>query len=170
MTLTALVETINKTDWFSGMLDGDCYLPMRKWVTHADRGSRRLSVCRVYPGNGSVDAWWLGGLYNDGEATFDTIAARWDDVAVALTDSWRIATLNDYGLAVKITVNGTVWETTICTQFNWPWLSFPAALVVLSVISLVLTIIPGTNQPPAWKSSILPFLHFLDPVERDFQR
>lgn len=160
---TALVRSINDTtDWFGSMVQGNCYLPMRSTYSHADRGSRRLSECYVPPGNNTIDAWWLGGMYGDGKATFDTIAARWKEVAVALTDSWRQATINDYGLNVNTTINGTVWETTICTQFNWPWLLFPAILMVLSVVSLALMMVSrdsSGNPMPVWKSSILPLLY-----------
>jgi hypothetical protein len=46
---------------------------------------------------------------------------------------------------------------------------FPTTLVVMSVLLLVLTVIRESGQPPAWKSSILPFHHFLDLIEGAIQ-
>jgi hypothetical protein len=56
-------------------------------------------------------------------------------------------------------VPGTVWESTLCTEFSWPWLCFLAALVVLTILALGCIISATGHQkdrPPLWKSSILP--------------
>lgn len=46
---------------------------------------------------------------------------------------------------------------------------FSTTLLVMSVLLLVLTVIRESGQPPAWKSSILPFHHFLDLIEGAIQ-
>jgi hypothetical protein len=111
---------------------------------------------------GTVDNWWLSSLYNNGNATFDTVAATMSDVATALTDSMRLTSVADDGLNENNTVNGTVLQASVCTEFDWRWLLFPMALIALAIGSLVLMIastVFSNNQIPVWKSSILPFLY-----------
>ena len=88
-----------------------------------------------------------------------------NNVATAITDRYRVTSLTDYGMTTSNTVNGTVWETTICTQFIWPWLLFPAALVGLTILSCILIMVStasSSDRPPVWKSSILPLLYLQD--------
>jgi len=61
----------------------------------------------------------------------------------------------------QILVTGTVFRTTVCTQFDWKWLSFPLALIALT--TLLLRVVCGKmlfdrQKIPAWKSSVLPLL------------
>jgi hypothetical protein len=159
-----LVQSINSSyEWFGTVMKGRCIMPFMKGKPHSTRYFRKNPQC--YDENSNADAWWLTGLYNDGNATFESISSIWENVATAFTDSYRLASIADYGTNAYTTVNGTVWQTTICTQFNWPWLVFPATLVVLTILSLVLMIASpatGPDRPPVWKSSILPLLYLRD--------
>jgi hypothetical protein len=135
--------------WFKDLFSGNCT------VSAAGRSSTNCS-------SDPVDKWWLSSLYNKGNATFDTVAATMSDVATALTDSMRLASLANDGLNSDNTVNGTVWQVTVCTEFDWRWLMFPMALIALSIASLVLMIVStafANDYIPVWKSSILPFLY-----------
>jgi hypothetical protein len=49
-----------------------------------------------------------------------------ETLALAITDSVRTQPYGAYW------VPGTIWESIICTKFKWPWICFPAALMVLS--------------------------------------
>jgi hypothetical protein len=90
------------------------------------------------------------------------VSTTMDNVATALTDSLRLGSISEYGLNVNNTVNGTVWQSAVCTEFNWYWLLFPAVLIALTIISLGLMVAStasGPDQTPVWKSSILPFFY-----------
>jgi len=68
-------------------------------------------------------AWWLKSLFNDGNATFNTIDANMEAVAVAMTNELRRT-----GSAWDGTpsyVLGNVSRATVYTRFDWKWLSFP---------------------------------------------
>jgi hypothetical protein len=103
-----------------------------------------------------AELWWLQNLYNSGKATFESISATMDSVALAITDSARAQPFP--GISY---VPGTIWKTTICTEFNWPWLIFPSVLIILAAVSLAsITIWNAWDKDgvPVWKSSILPFI------------
>lgn len=148
-----MYRSLQPGDWLSDLFNGSCTMANNLGY---GQYSRRWPLC---------EKWWLSQLYNSGNATFDNISATMNSVATAITDGYRLASINTRGITVKNTVNGTVWETTICTQFDWPWLLFPATLVILTVISLVLMMAStasGADRPPVWKSSILPLLYLHD--------
>jgi hypothetical protein len=58
-------------------------------------------------------------------------------------------------------VNGTVIQTTTCVAFSWMWMLFPALLIILTAICLIITMVQPIYgaQKPLWKSSILPLLY-----------
>ncbi|KAL9109478.1 MAG: hypothetical protein Q9227_005813 [Pyrenula ochraceoflavens] len=65
------------------------------------------------------------------------------------------------------TVNGTTHYDEVFVSVRWPWLTFPATLIALTVLFLALTI-AGTarSDVAAWKSSPIPLLfHGLAPAE-----
>ncbi|KAF2033854.1 hypothetical protein EK21DRAFT_108644 [Setomelanomma holmii] len=149
-------------DWFNNLITGNCSIATyqgdlptaRSWVKCYDGAQTDTQDL-----NGR---WWLSSLYNRGNATFKSISATMDDVAIAFTDSFRLASISEYGLNENNTVNGTIWQSSVCTEFNWRWLLFPAALIGLTITSLVLVMVStalDADAPPVWKSSILPFLY-----------
>ena len=124
----------------------------------SDEESKRWVRC-FKSKDDEMDSWWHTGLYNDGNATFETFSSTMDAVALAITDHFR---LNPIARSGNNTVYGTVWQSTVCTSFSWPWLLFPAALVLLTLLALLLIIWATTNdeeRAPVWKSSILPLLY-----------
>lgn len=57
--------------------------------------------------------------------------------------------------------HGTATYTHVSVSVRWPWLAFPATLILLTTIFLVLTIINTVRHDvAAWKSSPLPMLFF----------
>jgi hypothetical protein len=60
------------------------------------------------------------------------------------------------------TVYGTVWETTVCTSFDWPWLLIPVVLVLLTALALSLIMwatATDRERAPVWKSSLFPLFY-----------
>jgi hypothetical protein len=116
------------------------------------------SFCRDDPASPPcrTDFWWLQNLYNSGNATFASINEVMENVALAITDSVR---MQPYPGVHR--VPGTIWESTVCTEFNWPWMCFPAALIILTAIALGSTMSTSARKdgPPIWKSSILPLVY-----------
>lgn len=78
-----------------------------------------------------TDLWWLENFSHGGYASFDNISNVVQDLALAMTDSARDPLQGKVEYA-----RGTAWGTVVCTEFDWPWLCFPAALVLLTAISL----------------------------------
>jgi hypothetical protein len=56
--------------------------------------------------------------------------------------------------------HGTKWYKTTCIKIEWGWVSFPACILVLSGIFLVLVHIKsrGVESEKLWKSSTLAIL------------
>jgi hypothetical protein len=55
---------------------------------------------------------------------------------------------------------GTMWYTTTCIRVRWKWISYPAIMIGLSAIFLILVSIEsrGIASEGLWKSSILAML------------
>jgi hypothetical protein len=100
------------------------------------------------------DAWWLGSVYNNGNATFISTSKHIQAVAETYTDRMRqVRHFN--GKAIF----GVGEEETTCSRFSWPWLMLPASLLLLSAMLLMKLVISekldGENRP-VWKNSTLP--------------
>jgi hypothetical protein len=66
-------------------------------------------------------------------------------------------TLNARSNVCAASVNGTTWKVQSFVHVRWNWLIFPGALVVLSLVFLVITVVHTRNQY-IWKSSPLALL------------
>lgn len=113
-----------------------------------------------------VDPWtarptgnlWSVNVYNNGSATLDSVQDAMRGLADSITARWRTgdSVSNNVG-----PIRGTVWASQTCVHVNWAWLALPAALVLLTVVFLVLTVVRTslTHGPGlVWKSSILAVL------------
>ena len=130
---------------------GDCF---------ADKGTNKL-----------CDPWYIEGLRANRSASFETLDANMQAVALATTSEIRKRGL-DYDLVFSpdgmtrpdhspIYVRGKVISTKVCTQFDWKWLAFPAILLASTVLLLCITCVKmlfDRQGIPAWKSSNLPLL------------
>lgn len=67
-------------------------------------------------------------------------------------------------------VKGDAWHTETCSSVQWPWLAYPAALLVLTFVFLLATIVQSAcySRKRIWKSSPLALLfHGLDTDMRE---
>jgi len=126
-------------------LTGDCLMD----------GERNTEDC-------GPDLWWLeGGLWNSGNATLETVQSTFTSVVESITNAMRILGDDPRTLGPGL-VNGTVMQTTTCIAISWRWLLFPALLIILTGICLVITMVQPIYDKveiPLWKSSILPLLY-----------
>lgn len=99
---------------------------------------------------------WSSKLWNNGNPTLDTVQATMDGMTRSITARLR----QGDGISVNMgPANGTVWEMQTCVGVNWQWLTLPAALLLLTIMFLVLTIVKTrSKQARVWKSSIFAVL------------
>jgi hypothetical protein len=106
------------------------------------------------------EQWWLGALWNSGNATFDTVQSTFNSIAESITNRMRIQGYDPRTNGTAL-VYGTVIETTTCITFFRKWILFPTLLIILTIVCLAITMaqpIYGV-ETPSWKSSILPLLY-----------
>ncbi|KAI1498329.1 hypothetical protein F5X99DRAFT_394002 [Biscogniauxia marginata] len=104
--------------------------------------------------------WWLSALYNSRRATYDTLSTAFERFATAVTNKMRVTGATNDDAMVHEAAQGTVYQTTMCTEFNWPWLLMPTVLIAATVVMLLIVIKQNLGDPshPVWKSSVLPLL------------
>lgn len=110
--------------------------------------------------------WWLNSFYNNGNATFRFVNDTVNNLTTSITNRWRLLGQNSFiqqdgnvTYADPGLVYGTVWQTGICTKFQWPWLMLPAILLAGTALLLIGTMVVGCRDKqaqPIWKYSILP--------------
>ncbi|KAI1452754.1 hypothetical protein F4805DRAFT_470619 [Annulohypoxylon moriforme] len=107
-------------------------------------------------------SWWLASLYNNHQASFDTLRTAFDQFTTAITNKIRTTGSSNYDPSAHEIVNGVVNEITICTQFEWRWLLMPTILVAATGAVLVAIIVQNllNKSQPVWKSSLLPLLYY----------
>jgi hypothetical protein len=131
------------------------------WSTLAKMFHYKM-IGRGNSGGISTGEVWMKKLWHNGTASLSTTEAYTDQLARALTvhTRERAASLNSelgnaHGLAVK---------TETCIQIRWGWISFPATLVLLTIVFLAATIVKTqkgdhhNRQHGNWKSSSLAIL------------
>ncbi|KAE9968535.1 hypothetical protein BLS_005806 [Venturia inaequalis] len=132
---------------------------LRSFLRSVFHGSCAYGAATQVPTFVTCDQWWLGSLYNRGNATLLSINETMNNVANSITNAMRAGGMNMD--ATQANVTGTAVQTTVCTRFDWPWLAFPTMLLI---ITLLLLLVMATKtllddaQIPIWKSSILPLL------------
>lgn len=145
-------------DFMQGTLNGGCRVP--NTYTFGGR-TDDYKRARCTP-------WYLQSLLDSGNASFQSIDAGLQSVALAITSEIRKqgTGLENYldGSSERnpqLYAKGSVVRTTVCTRFDWKWLAFPLALVTLTIFLLCITcarMMLDKQRVPAWKSSILPML------------
>lgn len=95
-------------------------------------------------------------LYLDGNMTFDTVNERIGALATSMTAVIR-SHGGDGSQTFPQSTKGDVWVKTTCIIIRWPWITFPAVMVGLSGVFLLLVVIEnrGIDQDRLWKSSFL---------------
>ncbi|KAK5657590.1 hypothetical protein OQA88_3165 [Cercophora sp. LCS_1] len=115
------------------------------------------------------DAWWLAPLYRNKSATVETLSEAMDNLTVAITNQLRLTgfgpdetpSTDPYTAwrGAGHTVKGSVVRETTCISFDWRWLIFPCALVVITMGLLVWTMVTNHKRGvPLWKRSELPLV------------
>lgn len=138
------------------MLSGDCAIPMVE-SQHFAKSPYWFGNLKCHSGEGGA-AWWLRGLNNNGNATFDTVKAHMNALAGALTDRLRF---ENYNASDSTTfAQGTVMKTTVCIRFVWPWL-MAIFLLLITVFFFVVVAWPTRkqNDVPMWENSMLPLVY-----------
>lgn len=126
------------------------------------------------------DNWTMAPLFGGGAANFKHIESFFENMTLAMSTRLRntgavvhnVLTLYDYDMGNVTspgTINGTSWETMVCTHVEWAWISFPAALTASTAVLLVCAIwkaVRDREHRPVWKASVLPLL-FHGPPRRE---
>lgn len=114
-----------------------------------------------------IDSWWLSPLYNQRNASFQSLSLAMDNFATAMTtkfratgfgpdELWKSGQVQGAGYGVK----GTVLQNSICMSLDWRWLLLPCALLAISTVLLTWMITRNYDETrePLWKSNILPLV------------
>lgn len=114
----------------------------------------------LYPNTECANRW-LNPLFNNGNASFESISRIFDNIALAVTHRMRIIGKDEAGNPLK--AEGQTMETRVCIRVNWYWLILPGGLAVLVVLLLAGVVIQSLEHrlmQPVWKSSLLPSLFY----------
>lgn len=110
---------------------------------------------------GTVGSVHLRVLFEEGNITFDSIERRIENLATLMT-----SVIRTHGIPVPLQVplqsssspaDGQMWFNTTCAYVRWSWIAYPAVMIALSGISLLLVAIENrdTQRDRLWKSSFL---------------
>jgi hypothetical protein len=111
--------------------------------------------------------WWLQKLSNN-VASFSAFSDSMGAMSAAATDQLRLIGRDGGGFNPGV-VNGTVYQTLVCTRFDGFWLAPSALSIVSSSILLCIVMVRTAIQKkdvPSWKSSVLPLV-FHGPLLQD---
>ena len=106
--------------------------------------------------NAAYGELWIQQLYNNGHANMSTIEAYVDRLARSLTIHAR--TYNSTADKTYGTATGIAIKTETCIKIRWAWISFPIALIALTIVFLAVTIWRtrknkrGSREHGVWKS------------------
>lgn len=127
------------------------------------------------------EGWTMAPLFGGGAATVDLLESLFENMTLAMSNRLRntgaiihdAKAYNDLLRGQNVTspgtINGTAWETMVCTHVQWPWVAFPAALTAGTGVLLVSAIwkaVRDREHRPIWKASVLPLL-FHGPPRRE---
>ncbi|KAI8954464.1 hypothetical protein F4801DRAFT_503529 [Xylaria longipes] len=108
-------------------------------------------------------------IYNSGRVGFDRIESAFSNISDSLTTYIRTHGDVDYSDAAT----GQAFHYATCLRVNWPWLAFPSALILLTLVLFVMTAYSARAQGvPVWTTFLLPWMVWLSgvPQDQDFQR
>jgi hypothetical protein len=114
------------------------------------------------PRRGVTGPTQLRVLFENGDITFSTVKERMKLLTTSMTFVVRInggGSLKDsiYTQAVPQVSQGDVWINTTCVAVRWKWMVFPAVMIALTGVFLLLVVIEnrGVENDRLWKSSFL---------------
>jgi hypothetical protein len=103
-------------------------------------------------------------IYNYGNVGFDTVAQTFENVSISLTNYMRQNGISNF----SVPAIGIATQDRTCVAIRWAWLTYPAALVALTLLFFVLMVLQtwpsptsakGQNNPGIFKSNPLPLLY-----------
>ncbi|OQV09276.1 hypothetical protein CLAIMM_13412 [Cladophialophora immunda] len=162
----------NVINWFATQFKQ----PLTAWVTYNGTNLTGGIASDIFNyGDAAPPMYWINGLdanqsnvmvalYGNGSITGATVAQMFDNVAATMTNFARSnpkALLDGNGRNVDLAPAQTPeLLQNSCISINWPWLALPAALMLLSVLFLGLTVAQSSRPGSAgvWKSSPLALL------------
>jgi hypothetical protein len=102
---------------------------------------------------GNSGSIYLRQIYQGGNMTLATVDSMFSNI----TNAMSVVIRTHGGVNSSEPVRGTMWYPTTCMRVQWEWISFPAALIGLSVMFLVLVSIESRHvkSDRLWKSSVL---------------
>jgi hypothetical protein len=108
-----------------------------------------------------ADPDWMAQLYNNGSATLLTVNATW----AAIADSMTVRVRKSGDPSNSEPAAGLVFQTDTCVSVQWPWITFPAILLILTLVFLLATMAQSMKYTTRhiWKGSPLALLfHGMD--------
>lgn len=109
-----------------------------------------------------LDVWWYKPLFNQGNASLESISAAFEKLSLAITARMRATGMNAYNTESGRAV-GTVTRSAVCIQVYWPWLTLHMFLVVWTGLIFAIVLYDSRRlreAQPIWKhNSLVPFFH-----------
>jgi hypothetical protein len=98
-------------------------------------------------------------LWNDGQmptAPLEHVDRLMTNLTGAINIVLRTPSIESYNKSAE----GTTWYITTCIEVNWMWVAFPATMIALSAVFLLLVHLESRSveSERLWKSSILAML------------
>jgi hypothetical protein len=103
-------------------------------------------------------------MYNNSNLDFDLVQSTFGNISDSFTNYMRTNGHPNF----SVPTTGNVLHYATCLQIQWPWVAFPASLVVLAIAFLlaIATTTPG-QQIPYWKASPLAWI-FCGPFSNEW--
>lgn len=116
------------------------------------------------------DAWWYKPLFNQGNASLESVSAAFEKLSLAITSRMRMTGMNAYNTESGRAV-GTVTRSAVCIQVYWPWLTLHMFLVLWTGLIFAFVLYDSRRlreAQPIWKhSGLVPFFHTLRYEQQD---
>ncbi|KAI4711434.1 hypothetical protein J4E89_003999 [Alternaria sp. Ai002NY15] len=113
-----------------------------------------MDIMSARYGNAYMRVLWDSGQLPD--APLEHVSSIMKNLTNAMNTVLRTHGMEEHSRPAE----GTMWYTTTCIEINWAWIAFPAVMIALSAIFLLLVHIEsrGVESGRLWKSSILAML------------
>jgi hypothetical protein len=115
------------------------------------------SLSSVLTGKGSLYASYRPSWSSETIKALYGVNGNYTDINLVFESLASTLTINARSQDCEAMVDGTTWTVESYVHVRWPWLILPGALVVLSLVFLVVTILHTRNQY-IWKLSPLALL------------
>ncbi|THV53529.1 hypothetical protein BGAL_0048g00250 [Botrytis galanthina] len=116
------------------------------WLSSSNTNNRTTTFGKLFGPRMMLD------LYDNGNIEFQDIQETFSNIS-DITTAW----IRTHGNSIySDPAVGEVLHYATCLRIQWPWIAFPAALAVLSLVCFVaVVVVMDRQQVPVWKSSPL---------------